>query len=130
MIRQWLVKFGLLMACYAGSPASAQESSLVAPGEKVTKLAGDLKFTEGPAWFPAKKLLVFSDIPNSKLMQWSEAGGLSVFRESEASNGNILDLEGRLITCQHAVQQSERRRGSQRRHALVHRPVLGTDGQR
>lgn len=80
----------------------AQESSLVQPGEKVKKLAGDLKFTEGPAWFPAKKLLVFSDIPNSKLMQWSEAGGLSVFRESEASNGNILDLEGRLITCQHA----------------------------
>lgn len=102
MIRHWLVTFGMLMACYAGSLASEQESSLVAPGEKVKKLAGDLKFTEGPAWFPAKKLLVFSDIPNSKLMQWSEAGGLSVFRESEASNGNILDLEGRLITCQHA----------------------------
>jgi gluconolactonase len=81
----------------------AQDSdSLIAPGEKVKKLAGDLKFTEGPAWFPATKTLVFSDIPNSKLMQWNEKDGLSVFRASEASNGNILDLEGRLITCQHA----------------------------
>lgn len=88
------------------SAAFAQEEkpSLVAPGEKVKKLAGDMKFTEGPAWIPAKKTLVFSDIPNSKLMQWSEAGGLSVFRESAQSNGNILDLEGRLITCQHAAR--------------------------
>jgi len=89
--------FALLLA----ASSIAQESSLVAPGEKVKKLAGDLKFTEGPAWIPAKKLLIFSDIPNSKLMQWSEKDGLSVFRESEASNGNILDLEGRLVTCQH-----------------------------
>jgi gluconolactonase len=55
-----------------------------------------------PAWFPATKTLVFSDIPNSKLMQWREGDGLSVFRPSESSNGNILDLEGRLVTCQHA----------------------------
>ena len=85
------------------SVAFADEpGSLVEPGAKVQKLAGDMKFTEGPVWIPARKLLVFSDIPNSKLMQWSESGGLSVFRESEQSNGNILDLEGRLLTCQHA----------------------------
>lgn len=78
--------------------------SLIAPGEKVRKLAGDMKFTEGPAWIPAKKTLVFSDIPNSKLMQWREGEGLSVFRPSEQSNGNILDLEGRLISCQHAAR--------------------------
>ncbi len=81
---------------------AADAESLVAPGAKVQKLAGDMKFTEGPAWFPATKTLVFSDIPNSKLMQWSEGKGLSVFRPSEQSNGNILDLQGRLISCQHA----------------------------
>jgi gluconolactonase len=63
-----------------------------------------MKFTEGPAWIPAKKMLVFSDIPNSKLMQWREGEGLSVFRPSEQSNGNILDLQGRLISCQHAAR--------------------------
>lgn len=80
------------------------EESLVAPGEKVVKLAGDMKFTEGPAWIPARKTLIFSDIPNSKLMQWNAKDGLSVFRESEQANGNILDLEGRLISCQHAAR--------------------------
>lgn len=79
-----------------------ESSSLVEPGAKVQKLAGGLKFTEGPAWIPAKKMLVFSDIPNSKIMQWSESGGLAVFRDSEQSNGNILDLQGRLVSCQHA----------------------------
>lgn len=87
---------------FASVAFADEPGSLVEPGAKVQKLAGDMKFTEGPAWIPARKLLVFSDIPNSKLMQWSESGSLSVFRESEQSNGNILDLEGRLLTCQHA----------------------------
>ena len=82
--------------------AADQPASLIEPGAEVKKLAGDMKFTEGPAWFPATKTLVFSDIPNSKLMQYRDGDGLSVFRTSESSNGNILDLDGRLITCQHA----------------------------
>jgi len=94
--------FGLLLTLLSLPAFADEKESLVAPGEKIKKLAGGMKFTEGPAWFPAKKTLVFSDIPNSKLMQWNEADGLSIFRQSESSNGNILDLEGRLITCQHA----------------------------
>lgn len=83
--------------------ASAEESkSFVEAGAKVKKLADGMKFTEGPVWLPTDKKLIFSDIPNSKLMQWKEGDGLSVFRKSEQANGNILDLEGRLITCQHA----------------------------
>ena len=82
--------------------AMADLSELVAPDAKATRLATDMKFTEGPVWLPEKRLLVFSDIPNSKLMQWSKDGGLSVFRESENANGNILDREGRLLTCQHS----------------------------
>ncbi len=80
------------------------ESSLIAPGSKVEKLAGGMKFTEGPVWLPKEGKLVFSDIPNSKLMQWSEEDGLSVFRESENANGNILDLQGRIISCQHGAR--------------------------
>ncbi|MGQ0633103.1 MAG: SMP-30/gluconolactonase/LRE family protein [Planctomycetaceae bacterium] len=94
--------FGLLAVVMAVSASADEAGSLVAPGEKVKKLAGDMKFTEGPAWVPATKTLVFSDIPNSKLMQWRQGDGLSVFRQSEQSNGNILDLQGRLVTCQHA----------------------------
>lgn len=86
-------------------PSTSLADSLVAEGASVEKLAGDMKFTEGPVWIPEKKKLIFSDIPNSKLMQWSEADGLSVFREeSQQTNGNILDLEGRLISCQHAAR--------------------------
>ncbi|HEY3969171.1 MAG TPA: SMP-30/gluconolactonase/LRE family protein [Planctomycetaceae bacterium] len=103
MKQQILAAFGLLLIVIATAAHAEDEgASLVAPGEKVQKLAGGMGFTEGPAWIPAKKTLVFSDIPNSKLMQWREGDGLSVFRPSEQANGNILDLQGRLVTCQHA----------------------------
>lgn len=104
MMKHVLMGIGLLFAVTGTAKAADENESLIAPGEAVKKLAGDMKFTEGPAWIPAKKTLVFSDIPNSKLMQWSESGGLSVFRQSEQSNGNILDLQGRLISCQHAAR--------------------------
>jgi len=90
----WLLSPALILADEPGS--------LVEPGATLQKLAGDLQFTEGPVWIPARKLLVFSDIPSSRLMQWSPTGGLALFRPSEQSNGNILDLQGRLLSCQHA----------------------------
>jgi gluconolactonase len=105
MKKQVLAVLGLLLAVIAVAAHAEEEgASLVAPGEKIQKLAGGMKFTEGPAWIPATKTLVFSDIPNSKLMQWREGDGLSVFRQSEQANGNILDLQGRLISCQHAAR--------------------------
>ncbi len=89
---------------FTGEGQAKGQQSLVAPGAKVQKLAGGMKFTEGPVWLPSEKKLVFSDIPNSNLMQWSEAEGLSVYRKSEKANGNILDLEGRLVSCQHGAR--------------------------
>jgi gluconolactonase len=103
MTRSWFAASSLLALLALVAVTTAQDS-LVAPGAKVQKLAGDMKFTEGPVWIPAQQTLVFSDIPNSKLMQWNEKDGLSVFRASEQANGNILDLEGRLISCQHAAR--------------------------
>lgn len=85
--------------CYA-----QDRRSLVEENAKVTKLASGMAFTEGPVWIPSKKILVFSDIPNSKLMKWSSADGLGEFRKSEQANGNLLDLEGRLLSCQHAAR--------------------------
>ncbi len=104
MKKQLNIAIGLLLALFTSSARADEHESLIAPGEKVQKLADGMKFTEGPAWIPAKKALIFSDIPNSKLMQWREGDGLSVFRASEQANGNILDLQGRLISCQHAAR--------------------------
>ena len=94
----------VLIALTMGIARAEDGKSLVEPGAKVKKLAGGMKFTEGPVWLPKEKNLVFSDIPNSKLMQWNEADGLSVFRQSDHANGNILDLQGRLISCQHSAR--------------------------
>ena len=98
----------ILLACVLALCSTAADAadgeSLVAPGAKVAKLAGGMKFTEGPVWLPAQKKLVFSDIPNSKLMQWNAQDGLSEFRKSENANGNILDLQGRIISCQHGAR--------------------------
>lgn len=95
----------VLFATLSTGAALAQEAtSLIEPGAKVEKLAGEMQFTEGPVWLPKEHKLVFSDIPNSKLMQWSARDGLSVYRQSENANGNILDLQGRIVSCQHGAR--------------------------
>ncbi|MBA62812.1 MAG: gluconolactonase [Planctomycetaceae bacterium] len=80
---------------------AADLTDLVDPQTTMKKIAGDMKFTEGPVWEPKTQRLIFSDIPNSKLMAWNPSQGLTVFRESKNANGNILDLQGNLISCQH-----------------------------
>ena len=91
------------MLAFIAFPVHA-DTSVLAPDAHVKKLAGGMAFTEGPVWLPDQKKLVFSDIPNSVLMQWSEAEGLSEFRKSKNANGNILDLQGRIISCQHSAR--------------------------
>lgn len=71
---------------------------------EVVQLASGMGFLEGPVWLPKEDQLVFSDIPNAKLMQWSESGGLGVFRDSPNPNGNLLDAKGRLLTCRHGAR--------------------------
>jgi gluconolactonase len=75
---------------------------LVEATATATKLGGGMKFIEGPVWVPIAKKLVFSDIPNSLLMEWTAEGGVKTYRKVEATNGNHLDAEGRIISCQHA----------------------------
>src|SRR5579862_2442145 len=69
----------------------------------LTKLAGGMHFTEGPAWFDADGgYLIFSDIPANELKKWSATNGLTTFRTNTGgANGNTVDREGRLITCGH-----------------------------
>jgi len=93
-----------LLLFFAQDAGDSQLEDLLAPDAEVEKLAGEMRFTEGPVWLPKAKKLVFSDIPSRKLMEWSEAGGLKVFRESPNPNGNLLDREGRLLTCRHGAR--------------------------
>ena len=92
----------LLVILFAVNLQAAELADLVEPQSQIQKLAGDMKFTEGPVWEPKSQTVIFSDIPNSKLMAWNSTNGLTVFRESKNANGNILDLQGNLISCQHS----------------------------
>ncbi|WP_329097461.1 SMP-30/gluconolactonase/LRE family protein [Actinomadura citrea] len=65
-------------------------------------LHSDARWTEGPLYLPAWRQLVWSDIPNDRMLRWDEAtGAVSTFRAPAGhSNGNTLDGQGRLITCE------------------------------
>jgi gluconolactonase len=79
---------------------AAASKSLIAPGTQVKKLAGDFKFTEGPAG-DAQGNVYFSDIPNNRILKWSLDGKLSTFLEnSGGANGLYFDKDGNLIACQ------------------------------
>ena len=70
---------------------------------RVERLWTGARWVEGPVWFPAGRFILFSDIPNNRMLRWDETNGsVSEFRNpSYFSNGNTRDLQGRLITCQH-----------------------------
>lgn len=67
-------------------------------------------WTEGPAWFPAHRTLVFSDIPNDRMLRYDAISGhVATFRQSARhSNGNTVDPQGRLVTCEHGGRQVTR----------------------
>ncbi|AZM56805.1 gluconolactonase [Streptomyces sp. WAC 01529] len=69
---------------------------------RLEKLYGDCRWAEGPLYLPAWRQLIWSDIPNDRMLRWDEAtGAVSVFRSPAGySNGNTLDREGRLISCE------------------------------
>ena len=73
--------------------------SVVAPGAKLQKLAGDFLFTEGPTCDAAGNLF-FVDQPNDRIMEWSADGKLSTFLQpSGRANGMCFDAKGNLIAC-------------------------------
>jgi gluconolactonase len=76
----------------------------------IRRIATGFDFTEGPVWFGDGRYLLFSDIPNDRIMRWDETtGGVSVFRNpSHYANGNTRDRQGRLITCEHDTQRLTR----------------------
>ena len=77
---------------------------------KVERLATGFRWCEGPAWFGDGRYLLWSDIPNDRIMKWEEeTGAVSVFRKpSHNSNGNTRDRQGRLLTCEHETRRVTR----------------------
>jgi len=76
---------------------------LALPYVNVEQLHSGCRWAEGPAWFAAGRYLVWSDIPNDRMLRFDETdNSVSVFRHpSLHSNGNTVDLQGRLVTCEH-----------------------------
>ena len=76
----------------------------------VERVAHGFRWAEGPVYFPAGRYVLFSDIPNNRIMRYDEDDDhTSVFRQpSMNSNGNTIDREGRLITCEHSGRRVTR----------------------
>jgi gluconolactonase len=77
---------------------------------RVERLWTGAVWCEGPVWFPAGRYLLWSDIPNNRMLRWTEESGqVSVFRApSNNSNGNTIDNQGRLVTCEHLTRRVTR----------------------
>lgn len=89
-----------------GTPAEILDKSfkqLINGTAKLERLYNGCRWAEGPAYFPAGRYLVWSDIPNNRIMRYDETdGNVSVFRQpSNNTNGHTVDRQGRLISCEH-----------------------------
>jgi gluconolactonase len=69
----------------------------------IERLATGCRWSEGPVWFGDGRYLLWSDLPNNRILKWEEeTEAVSVFRRpSQHANGNTRDRQGRLITCEH-----------------------------
>ncbi|WP_417724425.1 SMP-30/gluconolactonase/LRE family protein [Salipiger sp.] len=80
-------------------------ADLVHPMSQLETLASGFTWTEGPVWFGDQGCLLFSDIPSERILRWSEAEGLSVYRAGSGfNNGNTRDRQGRLVGCRHGFR--------------------------
>jgi gluconolactonase len=73
------------------------------PLASIERLATGMRWSEGPVWFGDGRFVLWSDIPNNRVMRWDEeTGATSVFRKpSNNANGHTRDRQGRLVTCEH-----------------------------
>lgn len=77
---------------------------------RVERLWTGARWSEGPVWFAAGRYLLWSDIPNNRLLRFDETdGSVSTFRQpSNNANGNTVDRQGRLVTCEHLSRRVTR----------------------
>jgi len=80
------------------------------PTASVEQIATGCRWSEGPVWIGDARMLIWSDIPNNRMMKWDEeTGAVSIFRKpSNYANGNTRDRQGRLVTCEHETRRVTR----------------------
>ena len=93
---------------------------IIEPGELPEIIASGFEWSEGPLWLPEQQMLLFSDIPENTIYQWSEEDGLKLYLKPSGytdtlprggetgSNGLLLDHQGRLVLCQHGDRRMAR----------------------
>ncbi len=76
----------------------------------IERIATGYRWCEGPVYFRDLRCLIWSDVPNNRMMRWNEEdGAVSVFRQpSNYANGNTRDRQGRLVTCEHDTRRVTR----------------------
>src|SRR5438132_2535427 len=76
----------------------------------VERIATGMRWCEGPVYMGDWRCLLWSDIPNNRIMRWDEeTGRVSVYRKpSNNANGNTRDRQGRLVTCEHDTRRVTR----------------------
>jgi gluconolactonase len=95
---------------------------LLKPEARLERLATGAIWSEGPVYFYEDESVIWSDIPNNRLLRWSAGEGMSVWREpSNFENGHCRDLEGRLLSCEHGGRCISRTESDGRKVVLVDR---------
>lgn len=83
--------------------------ALTIPNTQLERLYDKCRWAEGPVWFNDGGYLLWSDIPNERILRWIPDHGVSVYRaNSNFANGNTRDLQGRLVTCEHGTRRVTR----------------------
>lgn len=97
---------------------------IIAPGELPEIIAAGFDWSEGPLWLPKQQMVIFSDVPNNAIYQWTEKDSLKLYLKPSGytdtiprggetgSNGLILDPMGRLVLCQHGDRRMARMNAS------------------
>ena len=87
----------------------ARFRDLIVGSAKLERLYSACRWAEGPVWFKDGDFLLWSDIPNHRMMRYQPDGSVSVFRaNSNFSNGNTRDRQGRLVSCEHGTRRVSR----------------------
>ncbi|MDF1632650.1 SMP-30/gluconolactonase/LRE family protein [Mycoplana sp. MJR14] len=76
---------------------------------RLEELYSGCRWAEGPVWFSDANQLLWSDIPNQRMLRWAPEAGVSVFRQpSNFANGHTRDRQGRLVSCEHGMRRVTR----------------------
>src|ERR1700690_1998356 len=85
--------------------SSARFARFVLHNSPLERLVTGCRWTEGPVWFGDAECVLFSDIPNNRILRWSESEGVSIYRSPSAfANGGSRDCAGRLVSCLHGAR--------------------------